>query len=152
MPKKDSNKNLSRIEISNDRGVSFSGWGVRIQRRGKGVHKFFNDKIFGGERGAFKAASEYRDSVEAKLRGYSVADRAKTPSKRNTSGMVGVRKHSQIDVRGEYEYHYTYWIAQWTDREGKRKTKAFSIQEHGDEKAFKLAAAARKAGVKESGR
>ncbi|MEZ6096323.1 MAG: AP2/ERF family transcription factor [Pirellulaceae bacterium] len=152
MAKKDPNRNLSRIQITSARGSKFSGWEVRIQRRGKSMHKFFNDKKFGGEQGAHKAAVEFRDSIESKFKKFSVSERARNPSSRNTSGHVGVRKHSQVDVRGEYEYHYEYWIAQWTDKDGKRKTKAFSVSEHGDEKAFKLAVQARKEGVKESGR
>ncbi len=152
MAKKDPNRNLSRIEIVSARGSQFSGWEVRLQRRGKSVHKFFNDKKFGGERGAYKAASDFRDSLEARYKSYSTAELARKPSKRNTSGVVGIRKHCQIDKRGGYEYHYEYWIAQWTDASGKRKTKAFSVHEFGDQKAFKMAVAARREGVKQAGR
>jgi hypothetical protein len=152
MTKKDPNRNMSRIQIKSTRGGFFSGWEVRIQRRGKQVHKFFNDKKFGGAKGAQAAAREFRDAVESRMKPYTVVDRSKTPSTRNKSGIVGVRRHHQVDMRGEFEYHYHYWVAQWTDADGKRKTKSFSIEELGEDKAFKLAVAARREGIKAAGR
>jgi hypothetical protein len=82
----------------------------------------------------------------------SVADSAQRPSKRNQSGTVGVRRQLQVDRRGEYEYHYSYWIAQWTDGLGRRKTRSFSVHEFGEKKARQMAVAARETGVKRAKR
>lgn len=123
-----------------------------MQRRGKKTEKFFSDNKFGGKRAALQAAKEFRDELEQLSRSYTVKELAEQPSVRNRSGVVGVRLHEQIDIRGEYEYHYWYWIAQWTDGLGRRRTKSFSVHTHGDEEAFRLACEARRKGVNQAKR
>ena len=123
-----------------------------MQRRGKKTEKFFSDNKFGGKRAALGAAKQFRDQLESSSRKYSVKELAEKPSVRNRSGVVGVRLHEQVDIRGEYEYHYWYWIAQWTDRLGRRRTKSFSVHSHGDEEAFRLACEARRKGVNQAKR
>ena len=118
-----------------------------MQRRGEKTEKFFGDSRHGGKRQALADAKAFRDQIENQSEKYSVQELAETPSTRNKSGVVGVRLHKQKDFRGDYEYHYWYWVAQWTDGKGKRKTKAFSIHQHGDENAFQLACEARKKGI-----
>ena len=152
MARKNPKRNISRIETKSASGKIYGGWEVRIQRRGKKTEKFFSDNGHGGNRGALAAAKQFRDKLEAASRRYSVKELARTPSKRNSSGMVGVRLHKQIDTRGEFEYHYWYWVAQWTDGLGRRRTKSFSSHIHGDRGAFKLACEARKKGVNQAKR
>ena len=123
-----------------------------MQRRGKKTEKFFSDNGFGGQRGALNAAKDFRDELEDSSRKYTVKELAKNPSKRNKSGIVGVRLHKQIDTRGDYEYHYWYWVAQWTDGHGRRRTRSFSVHTYGEEKAKKLAQAARRQGVNDAKR
>ena len=123
-----------------------------MQRRGEKTEKFFSDNKFGGKRAALVAAKEFRDQLEESSRKYSVKELSQRPSVRNKSGVVGVRLHEQIDLRGDFEYHYWYWIAQWTDRLGRRKTKSFSVHTHGDEEAFRLAVEARRKGVNQAKR
>ena len=143
-------RNISRIELVSTAGNLNCGWEVRIMRRGKKVEKFFSDNGYGGKTQALRAAKEYRDKLEATMKPYTVAERAKKPSKRNSSGVVGVRKSYRKDIRDGYEYTYYCWVAQWTDGKGRRRTKSFSIDKFGDEKAFQKAVAARKKGIKES--
>lgn len=133
-------------------GKSHGGWEVRMQRRGKKHEKFFADGKFGGRRGALQAAKVFRDELEAKLKPYSVKELAKKPSVRNSSGVVGVRKATQIEETDEYIYTYTFWIAQWTDGKGKRKTRSFSIDKYGDEEAYRMALQARNQGVNQANR
>jgi hypothetical protein len=152
MPAKNPRRNISRIETTGPSGKVYGGWEVRIQRRGEKTEKFFSDNGFGGKSKSLKEAKRFRDSLEAKLKPYKVAELSDKPSVRNRSGVVGVRLHQQKDIRGEYEYHYWYWVAQWTDAKGKRRTKSFSVHQHGDEKAHRLACAARKKGVQEADR
>ena len=105
------------------------------------------DRKFGGRRAALRAAKEFRDELEEKYSKYTVEELAESPSKRNKSGVVGVRLHQQVDQRGDYEYHYWYWVAQWTDGRGRRRTRSFSVHQHGDDEAFRLACQARADGV-----
>ena len=152
MARKDPKRNLTRIDTDGRNGRKFSGWEVRIQRRGAQVHRFFNDRKFQGKRGALQVAQAFRDEIERTLKPYSVAELAKKPSQRNKSGLVGVRKHHQIDRRGQFEYHYDYWVAQWTDGLGRRKTRSFSVDDLGSKKARQLAVSARREGVKKAKR
>lgn len=152
MARKNPRRNISRIETKSDSGKVYGGWEVRLQRRGKKTEKFFSDNKFGGKRAALEAAKEFRDELESASRKYTVRELAHRPSVRNKSGVVGVRLHEQVDIRGEYEYHYWYWIAQWTDRQGRRRTNSFSVHTHGDEEAFRLACDARRKGVNDAKR
>lgn len=123
-----------------------------MQRRGKKTQKFFSDNGYGGKRAALHAAKEFRDDLEAELRKYTTRELSFRPSARNQSGIVGVRLHQQKDMRGEFEYHYWYWVAQWTDGRGRRKTRSFSVHQHGDEEAYRLACDARRKGVSQANR
>lgn len=117
-------------------------------RRGEKIEKYFADTKFRGKLGALREAKDYRDDLEKELRPYTVSELAKRPSKRNTSGTVGVRVSYRKDIRGDYEYTYYFWVAQWTDGKGRRKTKSFSIDKYGHDKAYQLALKARKKGIK----
>lgn len=133
-------------------GRSHGGWEVRIQRRGKKYEKFFADGRHGGRRAALQAAKLYRDELEKKLRRYTVKELAKNPSVRNRSGIVGVRRALQIEETDEYIYTYTFWIAQWTDGKGKRKTRSFSVDKYGEDEAYRRAIQARNRGVSQANR
>lgn len=152
MARKNPRRNISRIETVGDNGKVYGGWEVRLQRRGRKTEKFFSDNSFGGKRAALQAAKEFRDSLEASLRGYTVEELAQRPSRRNRSGVVGVRLHHQKDVRGDFEYHYWYWVAQWTDGHGKRRTKSFSCHTYGEQEAYRLACEARQEGIRQAKR
>ena len=147
MARKNPRRNITRIEITNRDGKTYCGWEVRLQRRGERLEKFFSDLNYGGNRAALQAAKEHRDHLEASHRKFTVKELAERPSERNRSGVVGVRLHMQKDRRGEYEYQYWFWVAQWTDGNGKRRTRSFSIHQHGEEEAFRLAVVARTTGV-----
>jgi len=148
MARKNPKRNITRLDTHGKTGKSYGGWEVRIQRKGEKTEKFFSDKKFGGRRGALQAAKEFRDKIEKTQSKYSVSELAQTPSKRNKSGVVGVRLHQQVDQRGDYEYHYWYWVAQWTDGRGRRRTRSFSVHQYGEDEAYRLACEARTEGVK----
>jgi hypothetical protein len=152
MARKNPKRNISRIETRSASGKVYGGWEVRMQRRGKKTEKFFSDNAFGGNRAALEAAKKFRDQLESSSRKYSVKELARKPSRRNKSGIVGVRLHEQIDTRGDFEYHYWYWVAQWTDGLGRRRTRSFSVHTYGDEEAFRLACEARRKGVNQAKR
>lgn len=133
-------------------GTPHGGWEVRIQRRGKKFEKFFADRQHGGRRAALQAAKLYRDEMEVKLKRYTVKELAKKPSARNSSGVVGIRKAVQVQESSDYVYTYTFWVAQWTDGKGKRKTRSFSVDKYGDEEAYRMAVQARTNGVNQARR
>ena len=67
-----------------------------MQRRGEKTEKFFSDNGFGGKSKSLRVAKEFRDSLESKLRKYTVEELSANPSVRNQSGVVGVRLHLSL--------------------------------------------------------
>ena len=152
MPRKKTRRNISRIETNHKNGKVYGGWEVRMQRQGRKLAKFYSDLAFGGKRGALQAAKRYRDRLERRYRKSTVDELSEKPSARNRSGIVGVRLHQQKDRRGDFEYQYWYWVAQWTDGHGNRKTRSFSVHQYGDQRAYRLAVEARENGVRNAKR
>ncbi|MGY8746644.1 MAG: AP2/ERF family transcription factor [Pirellulales bacterium] len=152
MARKNPRRNISRIEVAGEGRKIYGGWEVRIQRRGERFSKFFSDLNHGGKRLALQSARGFRDEIEQRYKPYSVKDMSAKPSVRNRSGQVGVRLHEQTDRRGEFDYSYWHWIAQWTDGHGRRRTRSFSIHRHGEEEAYRLACEARKQGLNQAKR
>ncbi len=144
------NRNISRIDISPGVGLAGThGYEVRVMRRGKSFHKFFGDNAFGGKRKALAAAREYRDELVAQHPPRSLKEVAKRKSSRNSSGTVGIRLSEEVDRRGPNELVYQYWVAQWSPKPGVRRTRRFSVNKYGDEKAYRMALRARQKGIRE---
>ena len=152
MARKNPRRNITRIENVTTADRLSCGWEVRIQRRGKTVEKFFSDAKLGGNRLALAKAKKFRDQIESKMKPYTVKELAQRPSKRNQSGIVGVRFEERMTVTGGYEYYYPTWVAQWTDTAGKRHTRAFSVKKYGMKEAKKKAITARQKGADEANR
>jgi hypothetical protein len=77
-----------------------------------------------------------------KLQNLRVVDRKgngrnRCTNSNNTSGAQGVAISMQLG--------YKYWQAYWSDLEGKRKGKNFSVLKHGNDEAFRLACLYREA-------
>jgi hypothetical protein len=146
-------RNITRIvQTTGPAGRVCTGWEVRIQRRGRRIEKFFADRAFGGNRKALRAAKRFRDGMESQMRPYLVRELARTPSTRNTSGLVGIRRAKKIDLRSDPPYSYWCWVAQWTDGRGRRRTRSFSVRQYGDETARARAIEARQRGISQSRR
>jgi hypothetical protein len=50
--------------------------------------------------------------------------------------------NSKSGVEGVFKCirsNFTYWVAQWVDRNGKKRSKSFSVKAYGEEEAFELA-------------
>lgn len=152
MPRRDPRRNLSRIETTTAAGRPHLGWIVRLQRQGRYSSQFFGDARFGGKRMALQAAKQYRDRVEAESRPWTTAERAQVRRARNQSGIVGVQRVRRAAQRQGKEVRYGYWIAQWTDGKGNRKTRSFSVRLWGEEEARQQAIAARKDGLRRASR
>ena len=142
------NRNISRIE----RETVGGGFLVRVMRKGKRASRFFSDEDHGGKRNALVVAKEHRDSLEEKMRGYTAKQLSQKERANNTSGVVGVRRVDETDYRWESKPTYGYWIAQWSPKQGVRKTRRFSIEKYGEDEAYRLAVQARKRGVASMGK
>lgn len=132
---------LARIDLP---GSSTYGWQVRLQRRGVKYGKYFGDRVYGGKKQSFQQAKQWRDDLLARIVEADAA-RVCTRSQRNRSGVVGVAKVTVLTNGAEYQF----WQATWSPKAGKRRCVKFSILRYGDQKAFRLAVAAREKAVRE---
>lgn len=131
---------IGRIDQSEG---STHGWQVRIQRRGVKYAKYFADRRHGGSRSSYEAALTWRDRLlESFANEESV--RICRRSVRNSSGVVGV---CRVAVKAANGCTYYFWQATWSPEAGVRRCVKFSIQRHGEQRAFELAVHARSQGV-----
>ena len=144
MARKSPRRNISRIEQINSAGQVIGGWEVRMQRQQVKQSKFFSDSVHGGKLAALRVAKEFRDELELESQRMNVVEKSLSPSTRNRSGIVGVRLHQQVDRRGEFEYHSWSWMAQWTDGHGRRRSKSFAVEKHGDVEGVSIGLAGKK--------
>lgn len=121
-------------------------WTVSLIRQGTRHRKCFSDSIYGGADEALQAAKAWRDQIFATLPIASKAQVVSRVKSTNTSGVAGVtRMHV---VRKGTRFHY--WVAHSPMVKGQTKrTKAFSIEKHGDTEALSLARTAREKYVQE---
>lgn len=147
MARRNPRRNISRVETSPERNEATGGWEVRMQRQRVKHSRFFSDAAYGGKLASLREAKQFRDEIESALTKMNVEQKSESPSSRNQSGIVGVRRHQQKDRHGDFEYHYWVWIAQWTDGHGRRRTRTFAVEKFGEDEAFRLACEAREIGV-----
>ncbi len=149
MAKPDPDRHITRANYLDVNGKPASGgFMVRFQRRGKNHQSYFGDLRYGGKKHALAAARAHRDQIEPKFRTLTPVERAKLLTASNTSGTVGVRWVTKEIVRGDKKYSFLFACAAWSIN-GKRRSKSFSTEKYGKEKAWDLALKARKAGLKE---
>lgn len=134
------NRNIIRIDIvSETRSSQTHGWQVRILRQGKQQSKFFSDGKCGGKRKALMLAREYRDETLLTMPKFSRMEAIQRKTARNTSGVVGVH-YSEANFRKRDKVYPTKsWVATWTLSPGVSRSRRFSVEKLGDEKAFKAA-------------
>ena len=140
------NRNITRNETKHDKGRSvIRGWTVRLHRAGKVFEQFFGDVAHGGKQAALLAARKIRDAMEKEMPTYSKREIAEIITRRNTSGVRGVRikKTRHILADGE-ETFYLSAEASWSLRPNVVKKRSFALDTHGEDEAWKLALKARK--------
>lgn len=123
-------------------------WFVIIQRNGRRVTKLFYDGSHaGGRKGALAAARAWRDAV---LAGAPEDDRSaqlRLVVRRNSkSGVPGVIRYAP-----KKEKRAPCWIARWEEPGVGQRSRRFSIATHGEEGAYELALAARRAALERLG-
>jgi hypothetical protein len=110
--------------------------------------QFFSDVAYGGKQEALLAARECRDAKEKQMPTYSRREIAEIITRRNSSGVRGVRikKSPHILADGE-ECFYLSAEACWSPRPNVTKKKSFSLDFYGEDEAWKLALKARNDGL-----
>jgi hypothetical protein len=124
-------------------GKEGSRYRIVITRNKKTTQEYF---FFGAVRREAEARAEairrwkrLRRSLPAMTRSAF----AEIERRKSRTGIVGVRRITE-DVKG---HPYEFWVAVWTDRRGKTKTRKFSVNKYGKAKAKQLARKARRRGV-----
>ena len=118
----------------NDNDVKkIHSWHVAITRRGIQYNKHFSDGVYGDKQTAFNTAKEYRDSIISKRPHYKKKDVYSKVRRNNQSGIAGVGRYANPGRNGKL---YWYWVACWTEDNGSRKQRKFSINIYGEDGAF----------------
>ena len=120
------------------------GWNVRVFRRGVKLGKFFSDAKYGGRAGALSEAMHFRDEAEKKLPLLAPSIAVGRLTKRNTSGIPGVRRGSHTVRRGARVHTYVVWTASGSPALGKRKVRHFYVNKNHTEEAAREAAIAQR--------
>lgn len=141
-------KGVSRIE---QEARNTFGWYVRVTFNGQKRCKFFSDHAHGGKENALEQAVEYRNQVELEL-GKPRTDRLVIGhNPRNTSGITGVqRKTKTVSGKdGQQRVTKNVYEVTWNPEPGRLCRTWVSIDEYGEEAAFRKACAIRREKEKE---
>jgi AP2 domain len=120
----------------------FRGWIVTAKRRGKRFRRYFSDRP-NGKKAALHAARVFRDKLVTRL---PPPIKIKRKYVRNTTGVIGVSRIKECTRSGR---PFVRYVAQWPGRGGKNGRATFSVDSYGESQAFRLAVAARRAGLRE---
>jgi len=120
---------------------SFYGWVVAARRQKKRLVRYFSDRPH-GRRKALQAARAYRDKLISEL----PPKKIKTWHSRNSTGVIGVRRSTELRRSGRWFVRY---VAEWPRPDCTQGTASFSVNLYGDEDAFKRAVYCRRKGLRE---
>jgi hypothetical protein len=126
------------------------GFLVKANRGGNKIHKVFYLKHYGGNEKKCFAAARKTAREYFKKNPTSRPKMYKEPSKRNSSGVVGVRKLTEVHQwknNPKKKSVYEFVVASWSPKPGVQKSKRFSVDIYGEEVAWMLACDARAQGV-----
>lgn len=119
-------------------------WIVQVQRRGEITIRRFSDGRHGGRQKALEAAIRFRDATLSQLHDarYPVWRRNRK-RRNNTSGIVGVGRYVSREQGRRGIVERVSWQAFWDGPDGRRHTRKFSVNLHGERRARDLAPRAR---------
>ena len=148
MAKDNPNRNITRIDNpGGDDKRPVRGFEVRIYRRGQRFNQFFSDSAHGGKTKALEEARKVRDKMEKKLKPYTRRELAEKVTKRNTSGVRGVRLRTTIVTKNGKTYKYEHVEASWSPEPGKVIKKSFSVEKMGKDAAWAAAVECRQKAI-----
>ncbi len=134
-------KNITRIDSNKTHG-----WYFRISIKNKMYSKLFSDLKYGGKEIALQKAIQYRDEfLSSDLLKNRTPFRTK-PTKRNTSGVIGVSETYTKETRGRSKGEKKpCFSVGWSPQPNVSRTKKFPFHRYGGrEKALKAAVTFRK--------
>jgi hypothetical protein len=116
---------------------------VSFTRGGKTTARPFRETEYGGARAALKAARAWRDSMTQALLPETKKAFSQRVKPNNTSGVPGVYLKRQVVRRGDWSGEYVFWQAQTPQAVRPFRSRSFSVDRYGNDKAFALAVQAR---------
>ena len=138
-----SKKNILRFDYPE---TGYKGWRLSVTRAGTDLVKYFSDREYGGMKKAYNAADKARIRLERILK--DVPARVAVRAKPRSKGIRGVHRAKTIGRKGDRQR--PAWVATWTEM-GKRRTRKFPIDKHGEKGAKNFAIQARKDAEKSQG-
>ncbi len=146
------NKMFGITELTEEHSNRVPGFNVRLGwKDGKPViNSEFNNSKYGGRDSALAAAVDFRNKELKKLiqAGEWPVDRTHSkPGKRNKSGTVGVHRRKQwgkVNGKSCPSDDIYVWVGTWV-KDGVAGAAQFSERKWGEQEAYEMACAARKA-------
>lgn len=130
---------ISMHAITRQQPTSDTGhWQVDFTRRHQRYAHRFHDSIYGSSGAALRAAVAWRDGTLAYIEALGVAEVYKAKHSGNPSSVEGVH------FRRSSRWPAGIWMAELKLANGSLLRKSFHVSAYGRDKAFELAAAARK--------
>ena len=126
-------------------GKEGSRYRIRISRNHETIQEYFFFGISRTEAEARRRAIRRWKQIRKSLPVIGRVAFAQIQRRRSRSGIVGVRRTTQT-VKG---HEYDFWEAWWSDRRHNRRSKRFSVNKYGEDKAKHLAVKARRKGLAE---
>jgi hypothetical protein len=119
---------------------------VGFIRRKVRYEKAFNTLEYGSERAALKAARAWRDQMLGSIPGFSAREYVSQRRTNNSSKRAGVQRiRVALHKPGQPPRFYEAWVAVSLKGRPPKKTRSFSVKKYGEQQAYRLAVAARKA-------
>jgi hypothetical protein len=120
---------------------------IVIRRHNEKTQEYFFFGAKKSEADALASAIERWKELRKSLPVLTRTTFAEIERRKSLTGIVGVRRVTQM-ARG---HEYDFWRAVWTDRRGNRRARVFSVNKYGGDEAKKLAVKARREGLAERG-
>jgi hypothetical protein len=129
------------------------GYLVRAKRRSKSIHEIFYIGQFNGDwKRCYAAARDRAMQFFLENQRYDRREIAEIISRRNKSGVVGVRiKETRYRWKSDPK-QFTIFLdaeAAWSPERNKVKKRTFSLEKYGEKEAWRLACKTRREGLQE---
>lgn len=118
---------------------------IRISRSREPIQEYFFWGVKRTEADARAAAVRRWKEIRKSKPVISRVAFADIERRKSRTGIVGVRRTTQI-VKG---HEYDFWEAWWSDRRHNRRSKRFSVNKYGEDEAKERAVRARRKGLAE---
>jgi len=118
---------------------------IRISRNKEPIQEYFFGGVKRTEAAARALAIQRWKEIRKSLPVIGRVAFAQIERRKSRTGIVGVRRTTQI-VKG---HEYDFWEAWWSDRRHNRRSKRFSVNKYGEDKAKELAVKSRRHGLAE---